>query len=79
MTVIFAINETVALDSLHCTSDVPHVLHLNMRKARVQAADESEARRNGGAAAAEPDMAARYARGGTILRAMEQQGALRRR
>lgn len=46
---------------------------------RIQAADESEARRNGGgAASAEPDMAARYARGGAILRAMEQQGELGR-
>jgi len=44
----------------------------------MQAADESDARRNGGAASAEPDMAARYARGGAILRAMEQQGELGR-
>ena len=42
----------------------------------MQAADGSEGRSGGGAASAEPGVAARYTRGGAILRAMEQQGAI---
>ena len=42
----------------------------------MQAGDGSDGRGAGGASsAAEPDVAARYTRGGAILRAMEQQGA----
>ncbi len=42
----------------------------------VQPADGGGQCGNGGATSAEPDVAARYARGGAILRAMEQQGAM---